>query len=392
MPPDPASPPPPAPVVDETDPRLGPALLALHAAIDGEAFWRAALGVLRAAMPAFHYVMGVATVGTKPFMLRTTMPVADEPDYWEKLNRVAPLEKLVARSVGKKVGRMSDEVPFLLLRLTPFYRRFMKPEGWHHSAAMFFWDGDKFLGHLAQNRTAEQGDYTDAEMRLLHALYPHFDTALRRVILFDRERSARLSMEESVHRSPLPTAVLDWDLTPRYHNAAGAEAAAIWRVGPDEARALKPVFALPDDLGAACGELRAARARTILAGTAAAAPRELVVRHRTFTWARATVRLLDPERSHFAHPRFLIQFSLLRPGTGADRGGPDELSLLARLTPAERAVALLAADGLENDEIAARLAVSRSTVRTHLRQIFSKLDITSRGKLAPLLRKPRSDN
>ena len=46
----------------------------------------------------------------------------------------------------------------------------------------------------------------------------------------------------------------------------------------------------------------------------------------------------------------------------------------------------LAAAGDNNAEIVRKLSVSESTVRTHLRNIFRKLGITSRGKLAPLYR------
>jgi DNA-binding CsgD family transcriptional regulator len=52
------------------------------------------------------------------------------------------------------------------------------------------------------------------------------------------------------------------------------------------------------------------------------------------------------------------------------------------LTPAERAIATLAAEGLSNPQIGDRLYVSRRTVQTHLAHVFAKLDITSRAQLA----------
>lgn len=52
------------------------------------------------------------------------------------------------------------------------------------------------------------------------------------------------------------------------------------------------------------------------------------------------------------------------------------------LTPAEREVARLVGQHLSNPEIAARLFVSRSTVKTHLVHIFSKLGVSSRSALA----------
>jgi DNA-binding CsgD family transcriptional regulator len=51
------------------------------------------------------------------------------------------------------------------------------------------------------------------------------------------------------------------------------------------------------------------------------------------------------------------------------------------LTPSERRVCRLAADGLKNTEIAQALFVSLKTVETHLRSSYRKLDIASRGEL-----------
>jgi DNA-binding CsgD family transcriptional regulator len=52
------------------------------------------------------------------------------------------------------------------------------------------------------------------------------------------------------------------------------------------------------------------------------------------------------------------------------------------LTPAEAQVALLAADGLSNADIATRLFVSPRTVETHVSQVLAKLQIRSRAELA----------
>ncbi|GCD96911.1 LuxR C-terminal-related transcriptional regulator [Embleya hyalina] len=52
------------------------------------------------------------------------------------------------------------------------------------------------------------------------------------------------------------------------------------------------------------------------------------------------------------------------------------------LTPTETRVALLAADGLLNPEIAEQLFVSRGTVKIHLSHIYTKLSLTNRTELA----------
>jgi DNA-binding CsgD family transcriptional regulator len=52
-----------------------------------------------------------------------------------------------------------------------------------------------------------------------------------------------------------------------------------------------------------------------------------------------------------------------------------------RLTPQERRVFELAAEGLSNDAIASRLRVSAGTVKTHLEHIYAKLGVHSRREL-----------
>ena len=58
---------------------------------------------------------------------------------------------------------------------------------------------------------------------------------------------------------------------------------------------------------------------------------------------------------------------------------------LASLTPQQRQIALLAAAGHTNKEIAARLFLSPRTVSTHLYQVFPKRGITSRAALRDAL-------
>ena len=56
-------------------------------------------------------------------------------------------------------------------------------------------------------------------------------------------------------------------------------------------------------------------------------------------------------------------------------------STLVALTPMETQVAQLVAQGLSNKEVAAQLWISPRTVAFHLRGVFAKLGVSSRGAL-----------
>jgi predicted ATPase/DNA-binding CsgD family transcriptional regulator len=62
------------------------------------------------------------------------------------------------------------------------------------------------------------------------------------------------------------------------------------------------------------------------------------------------------------------------------------------LTPTERSVVGLAAEGLNNPEIGSRLFMSRSTVKTHLSHVYAKLGVTNRTELATVAAANRAND
>ncbi|HEY0280736.1 MAG TPA: helix-turn-helix transcriptional regulator [Solirubrobacterales bacterium] len=77
-------------------------------------------------------------------------------------------------------------------------------------------------------------------------------------------------------------------------------------------------------------------------------------------------------------------------GAPRPRPAPRRAALngLDALTPSERRVADLAAQGLSTPQIAHRLYITRKTVEGHLGQAYRKLGISGRPELAPALAEP----
>ena len=66
----------------------------------------------------------------------------------------------------------------------------------------------------------------------------------------------------------------------------------------------------------------------------------------------------------------------------ADKRGPKSESPVDLLTDREREVTALVGEGMRNKEIADRLFISERTVKTHISNIFQKLDLSDRLELA----------
>ncbi|SHN43360.1 helix-turn-helix transcriptional regulator [Cryptosporangium aurantiacum] len=79
------------------------------------------------------------------------------------------------------------------------------------------------------------------------------------------------------------------------------------------------------------------------------------------------------------------QLELRAAGEGLDRSARPEASVLTALTPQQREIVRLAAQGLKNKEIAERLFLSPRTVGAHLYSVFPKLGITRRHELRTVL-------
>ena len=109
-------------------------------------------------------------------------------------------------------------------------------------------------------------------------------------------------------------------------------------------------------------------------------------------WLRRTQRRVDA-REHLR--RALETFNDLHAEPLVDRATAElrasgetarkrDVSTLVELTPMELKVAQLVASGLSNKEVAAQIWVSPRTVAFHLRNVFAKAGVTSRGELAQL--------
>lgn len=98
--------------------------------------------------------------------------------------------------------------------------------------------------------------------------------------------------------------------------------------------------------------------------------------------------ILEPQAYQTAHAKGqgmsleeAVDYALSA-GAGADQSGEGSAGPPDVLTPREREVAGLVAEGLTNRQIAGRLVLTEKTAANHVARIFDKLGVHSRGQLA----------
>jgi DNA-binding CsgD family transcriptional regulator len=226
------------------------------------------------------------------------------------------------------------------------------------------------LTHWAQaTRAANEGDYLGALDHLDHLLTP----AVVRMVVVERITAAVRAGDPERARTWLAEFSPFADAT-RWPWAITAE---------NHARALlADTASAPDFYRAALargveGSRPYDRARTHLAYG------ELLRRSQHRTQARPHLRAALATFEDLRAEPFIARATteLRASGETARKRNP---STALTLTPMERQTAQLAAQGLSNKDIAAQLWISPRTVAFHLRNVFTKSGITSRGELGRL--------
>ncbi len=364
-------------------------MLELHGAQEMKDFWQTTRQVLHEALPLDFICLCLRPFAVMPStVFREKVPFATDEEF-KLFQQLSPLQGYLSTRPGTTLVRLSDIVPERELVESEFFRRFMQPYSDRYFACFCFWHLRTFQGMIGLHRTAEQRDFTGTEMDFLARLHPHFDTVLQRILNLHRERAVRLSLERLLVNLPLATVVLDWDLRVTYRNHSAVELCARWNFGPKRAHSEKHTddFRLPQPVVDFCESFKASWQPCQHQICALTAPAGAAITHPLLPELRASVNLLQLDAAPLSMPIFLVRLEDRTPaGHGGAPGRSADLPALARLSPREREVALLAGEGCDNGEIAQRLGKSVLTVKKQLRSIYAKLDLPTRGKLIATLR------
>jgi DNA-binding CsgD family transcriptional regulator len=252
-----------------------------------------------------------------------------------------------------------------------------RPLGGWHSARIYA----RSESSLAQAQVVEASDGPAAALRSLDAFCAELpsrpgtllaDPALAAWLV----RAALAAGEEKVATAAAEAAATVAASSPEFlaSSAAAAHALGLLHRDPGSLASAAREHADPwarasaaEDLGV-LQELRGDRQEAVDSLTSALTEYRQVGASRDEARVRSRLRQLGVRRRHWS----------ASPGDRA-------LSGWDSLTATERAVACLVAEGLNNNQVAARMYISTHTVAYHLRQAFRRLDISSRVELARIV-------
>lgn len=365
-------------------------LLELHAACDGTQLWKACRRLLERCFSHHFVAIGYSFRGDEPMTIKRAKPAPERsPEWWARNMAAHPLMDILIRKPYPKIIRITDQIPPDEIRVHAYYKEFIEPEGWFYSVGVFPRDGDRLMGLLSVNRREDQGDFTPEEMALFDQLYPHFQTAFKRVSEIQNDYASRFSMATMLSRIPLAVAIVSHVGEINFINDAARRACLEWNENGDTEKSETPynlsTATLPDLVRDRCLELVAeAEALTALNAPANLEPHS--VRSESNPDYTAAIEYLSARHEPFSKAAFLVRFERQANDTG--NLATEVFNRYCKLTTAEKIVTEQALEGLTNREIAEKLGKSVSTVKNQLESVFRKMAIHKRHELialAPLL-------
>jgi len=361
-------------------------MLDLQRALDLESFWRANLQLLQSVLPHHSCSLMLGIVDFEPHEGRHFV-ARDNSGANQPLTSLSISRPFLAAHPQVKMYTYSEilqEDPRARQRRVERERHF---RGWDEFVHLAFWDGAHPEAVLSIRRTEEQGEFLAEEREFLASLHPVIDAGLRRLRAFEGERGRRLSMERFISGLPLPVMFLGPDRALQFATQEAYDLCAAWNFGYEEARVMntRRCFRVPAPIADACARLADIWDRAANAGLTVGLESSRVV-HPERGGLVAKVDVSQPFKGSLVRPGFWVTLASERNLDGASpQLKAEAVHHLQFLTPSERRVALLVAEGLRNHDVAHQLGKSPRTVDFQLSAIYRKLGVTSRTELARLL-------
>lgn len=356
-------------------------------AIDA-AKWPSAIAAILQALDLHSGVLGIVRprLGTQQVLAEVGIDsewqrigpsyTTDAMALWGGMQRILayPLDEPV---VGSRQSWYPD------IHENRYFREILLPRGLIECAIVIVARSSDIIGYVGFNRHIDKGPFSDLEIATMNLLTPHLRRAVLIGDLLDMKSIEAATFAETIDVLARAIVLVDETLGIVHANPA---AAALLASGGALRRehgmlvASEPGVntALRDSLRLAAADDEAALGRNgisipVRQGSESAGP-------------VMSLHVLPLRQRPVARQISRRAIAAIVVGTNVTSPLPGEaLGLIYDLTPAEIRVCQLLSEGARPEEVASKLAIARSTVRTHLLHIYDKTGCNRQVDLVRLL-------
>ena len=368
------------------------ALLALFAARNLDALIDTAFDVIGAAVVCDFASAFYRTTGNGLVKERDSRGRESSSAFMRRYLELTPALPAAMANRGIKILLTRTMLPRsdAELHRTAFYREIMQPQGWRHAVALCFWGdppAEAPIFVISTYRSEGRSDFSEREIACLERIHPFLDCAVNRLHERETAKTVRHGIDVAVRDGTPGFAILDRNLQLLQANPVARQLCATWVADAvvTNTESSSPPWHLPPVIQAACRDLRREWQSLLRADPdATGIRRDRAVAHPRVPGLTAWITLVCPNTADLAEPVFVIELDTAVHYANLDI--PDRPMPLLQMTAAERAVAMVLAEGLSNSEIAERLGKSVDAVKFLLHRIYRKTGIPSRTALVAVLR------
>ena len=299
--------------------------------------------------------------------------------YYYKLDPFAEVVgPLQSRAYRTAVYTTDQLVSFSKFTNSEFYNDFFKPQNVHDKLCLYLGFGED-LAVVGFLRSKSRPPFSEQDRIKAELISPYFRAALEKAFALQQKNFIIQSIEEEVTHKGV--AIVDEALKPVYMNEVARGIVCILNHEEEEKKGNQDLCRLPPQLHRRLEAYAKALRLNPAQGSAAGELHLDILSEDKAHYISVRLRSVSP----FHCGRLFLLTMEARHSKACDGSSPER----PRLSKREIQVALLASEGLTNAQIAQKLFISKNTVITHLRTIFSKMKVNNRTSLARLIYPPR---
>lgn len=341
----------------------------LQRSLSLESFWHASLRVLHEALPhhscslmlgiddfepraAKHHVAQPQHLGYMPATsLAVSRPfLAANPQV-----RLYTYSQIVSQDPHAHQRRLDQAEPL---------------EEWAEFVHLAFWDEDQLLAVMSIRRSEHQSRFTADELEFLERVHPMMDAGIFRLRSLEDEHAEGAALQRLLAVSLTPSMLLDATGSVLFATDEAHRLCRIWNADLGQPSHSEGYTPIPEGLRALLLKNGPINGRTRVA-------------HPSVPGLAMVIERLLPASSVFG-PKVYGQLTFVTDANEPERA-LSATRALQMLSPSERRVALLVAEGLRNNQIAERLCRSRRTIESQLNSIYRKFNVYCRTQLVKTL-------